>query len=37
LDAFLQANREWGFVVNVIDPTRNTVDASFTFTTDRRV
>jgi hypothetical protein len=33
VDAFLQANREWGFVVNVIDPTRNTVDSSFNFTT----
>jgi hypothetical protein len=33
LDTFLQANREWGFLVNVIDPTRNIVDAAFSFTT----
>jgi len=31
--AFLEANREWGFVVNVPDPTFHTVDATFTFTT----
>lgn len=33
VDAFLQGEREWGFVVDVIDPTRNAVDSNFSFTT----
>jgi hypothetical protein len=34
IDAFLQAQREFGFVVNVIDPTYTNVDVSFSFTTE---
>jgi hypothetical protein len=32
VDALLQANREWGFVVNVVDITFHDFDATFTFT-----
>lgn len=33
VDAFLQANREFGFIVNLLDPSFNLVDATFSFTT----
>lgn len=33
VDLLLQANREWGFIVNVVDFTYHDVDATFTFTT----
>jgi hypothetical protein len=32
VDAILQANREWGFVVNVVDFDYHNLDATFTFT-----
>jgi hypothetical protein len=33
VDALLQANREWGFIVNVVDFNYHDVDSTFTFTT----
>jgi hypothetical protein len=33
IDTFLQSQREFGFIVNVVDPTFNSIDASFSFTT----
>jgi hypothetical protein len=35
VDVLLQANREWGFVVNVVDFDYHALDATFTFTTDK--
>lgn len=32
VDALLQSNREWGFVVNVVDLDYHNLDATFTFT-----